>query len=161
MKKKSQQMTKSMKNYPACKKLTIRTNEQLKIVLEIVYVEQLRVLVFSVVAVAAAGTSQLSVSLLWRFLPPMRDLLLPHPPMSVSHPPTHPAQRSEKISPCTGAFLPISRGRILAPFPIENSHLFPNTMSVFPKERKVKKKIISFLLFFLFILETTTTYEKQ
>ena len=26
---------------------------------------------------------------------------------------------------CTGDFLPISRGLISAPFPIENSHLFP------------------------------------
>ena len=32
----------------------------------------------------------------------------------------------------TGDFLPYSRGRISAPFPIENSHIFPNTMSVFP-----------------------------
>ena len=32
----------------------------------------------------------------------------------------------------TGEFLPLSGGRISAPFPIENSHLFPNTMSDFP-----------------------------
>ena len=32
----------------------------------------------------------------------------------------------------TGHFLPFSRGRSSAPFPIENSHLFPNIISVFP-----------------------------
>ena len=32
----------------------------------------------------------------------------------------------------SGHFLPFSRGRISAPFPSQNSHVFPNTMSVFP-----------------------------
>ena len=31
----------------------------------------------------------------------------------------------------SGKYLPFSSGRISGPFPIENSHLFPNTMSVF------------------------------
>ena len=54
----------------------------------------------------------------------------------------------------SGDFLPFSRGRISAPFPIENSHLFPIPCLFF----SVKKgKNIFFLLF----LETTTTYEKQ
>ena len=55
----------------------------------------------------------------------------------------------------SGDFLPFSRGRILAPFPIENSDLFILTMSVIPNLRKKKKRF--------FFLETTrsTTYEKQ
>ena len=42
-----------------------------------------------------------------------------------------------------GGFLPFSRGRISAPFPIENSHLFINTISVFCffQLRKVKKNV--------------------
>ena len=57
----------------------------------------------------------------------------------------------------TGDFLPFSRGRIPIPFPIKNSHLFPNTMCIFPikkSKKKKKKKINKFI-------ETTITYEKQ
>ena len=56
-------------------------------------------------------------------------------------------------------FLPISRGRISAPFPIENSHLFSKTMSLFPNKKKKKTFFFFLLFFFCFFLETTTTYE--
>ena len=55
----------------------------------------------------------------------------------------------------SGTFLPISRGRISAQFPIENSHLFSNTMSVFPIKKSKN------IYFFYIFLESTTTYEKQ
>ena len=49
------------------------------------------------------------------------------------------------------AFLPISRGRISAPFPIKNSHLFSQYHVHFSQLRKVKKKkIFFFFLFFFF-----------
>ena len=38
----------------------------------------------------------------------------------------------------SGDFVPFSRGRIPAPFPIKNSHLFPNNMSDFSQLRKKK-----------------------
>ena len=69
------------------------------------------------------------------------------------YPLSHCTQRECKSA---GYFLPFSSSQILAPFPIENSHLFPNTMSVFPIKKSKKKKKI-----FYFFLETTTTYEKQ
>ena len=34
-------------------------------------------------------------------------------------------EREQRYPKISGDFLPISRGRILAPFPIKNSHLFP------------------------------------
>ena len=46
----------------------------------------------------------------------------------------------------SGDFLPISRGRISAPFPIENSHLFSQYHVCFSQLRKVKK--IFFFTFF-------------
>ena len=52
-----------------------------------------------------------------------------------------------------GDFQPISRGRILAPFPIKNSHLFSQYHVRFSQIKKIKKKY--------FFLETTTSYEKQ
>ena len=52
----------------------------------------------------------------------------------------------------TGHFLPFSRGRISAPFLIENSHLFSQYHVCFSQLREV---------FFLPFLENTTTYEKQ
>ena len=55
-----------------------------------------------------------------------------------------------------GHFLPSSRGRMSAPFPIENNHLFPQYHVCFSQLRFF---FIFFLLFFY--LETTTTYEKQ
>ena len=68
----------------------------------------------------------------------------------------------------TGDFLPISRGPISAPFPIENSHLFSHynvRFSQIKKSKKKKKKIFFFFFFFFFtfllFLGTTTTYEKQ
>ena len=48
---------------------------------------------------------------------------------------------------CPGHFLPFSRGRISGPFPIENSHLFPDTMLVFPI--KISKKKKHFFFYFL------------
>ena len=42
----------------------------------------------------------------------------------------------------TGHFLPSSRGRISAPFPIENSHFFPNAMSVFSKKQNKTKTLL-------------------
>ena len=56
----------------------------------------------------------------------------------------------------TGPFLPISRGRISAPFPIKNSHLFSQYHVWFSQLRKVKT-----FFFFLLFLKTTTTYEKH
>ena len=56
-----------------------------------------------------------------------------------------------------GDFLTFSRGRISAPFPIKNSHLFFPIQYLFFRIKKSKKKKNFFLLF----LETTTTYEKQ
>ena len=38
-----------------------------------------------------------------------------------------------------GDLLPFSRGRITAPFPIENSHPFPNSMSIFPIKKSFKR----------------------
>ena len=49
-----------------------------------------------------------------------------------------------------GVFLPFSRGRISAPFPIKNSHLFPFTMFCFP----VKKSVVVFFVFFYFFRDT-------
>ena len=61
-----------------------------------------------------------------------------------------------------GDFLTISRGRISAPFPIENSPLFSHTVlgkrglfPVFPKlskKKKKKKKKITFFFLFTFFL---------
>ena len=46
---------------------------------------------------------------------------------------------SQGLETRSGHFLPFSRGRISAPFPIENSNPFPNTMSVFPIKKSKKK----------------------
>ena len=57
-------------------------------------------------------------------------------------------------------FLPISRGRISASFPIENSHLFSQYQVCF---YQIKKSVffLFFFFFFCFFLEIATTYEKQ
>ena len=47
-----------------------------------------------------------------------------------------------------GPFLPISRGRISAPFPIKNSHLFSQYHVWVSQLRKVKKKKHFFFYFF-------------
>ena len=63
----------------------------------------------------------------------------------------------KSIAECSPDILPISRGRISAPFPIENSHtFFPNTMSDFPNK---KRKLFFFFTFFrdhYYLWETIT-----
>ena len=49
-----------------------------------------------------------------------------------------------------GDFLPISRGRISAPFPIKNSHLFSQYHVSFSQIKKSKKFFFTFYFFFFF-----------
>ena len=61
----------------------------------------------------------------------------------------------------SGQFLPFSRGRISAPFPIENCYLFPNTMSVFPQLRKVKNKLFHFFYRPLLLMRNNDPYQND
>ena len=58
--------------------------------------------------------------------------------------------RTHGIGICSSTvpFLPISRGRISAAFPIKNSHLFSQNHVWFSQLRKVKKKTFFFFTFF-------------
>ena len=77
----------------------------------------------------------------------------------------HVARKPANVLP--GPFLPISRGRISAPFPIKNSHLFSqyhvwfSQLRIVTKKRKKKKNFFFFFFFFTFFFKTTTTYEQH
>ena len=62
-------------------------------------------------------------------------------------------KQDQPVSILSGHFLPFSRGRISAPFPLKIDTLFPNTMSFFSpmkKRKKKKKKNVKKKRFFFF-----------